>query len=100
MVKKSDGVDPMQPPYGPTMKYSGTSYRKNKSSIDLLTEQTWDRRQLRSIPGVADLVAFGGADCTYVDYRRPDQAGSVQYHTTGYIKNKFQKVISMWVGRD
>ena len=57
----------MQPPYGPTGEiFRYTVQGKNKSSIDLLTEQTWViDRQLRSIPGVADLVAFGGADRTY-----------------------------------
>jgi len=67
-VKLPDGVDPdVQPPYGPTGEiFRYTVQGKNKSSIDLLTEQTWViDRQLRSIPGVADLVAFGGADRTY-----------------------------------
>lgn len=61
-------VEPdVQPPYGPTGEiFRYTLKSKGKSSIDLLTTQTWvvDRR-LRSIPGVADLVAFGGADRTY-----------------------------------
>jgi cobalt-zinc-cadmium resistance protein CzcA len=67
-VKLPDGVDPdVQPPYGPTGEiFRYTVQGKNKTSIDLLTEQTWViDRQLRSIPGVADLVAFGGADRTY-----------------------------------
>jgi cobalt-zinc-cadmium resistance protein CzcA len=67
-VKLPADVDPdVQPPYGPTGEiFRYTVQGKNKSSIDLLTEQTWViDRQLRSIPGVADLVAFGGADRTY-----------------------------------
>jgi heavy metal efflux system protein len=67
-VKLPESVDPdVQPPYGPTGEiFRYTVQGKNKSSIDLLTEQTWViDRQLRSIPGVADLVAFGGADRTY-----------------------------------
>ena len=67
-VRLPDGVDPdVQPPYGPTGEiFRYTVQGKDKSSIDLLTEQTWViDRQLRSIPGVADLVAFGGADRTY-----------------------------------
>ncbi len=67
-VKLPEGVEPdVQPPYGPTGEiFRYTVQGKNKSSIDLLTEQTWViDRQLRSIPGVADLVAFGGADRTY-----------------------------------
>jgi len=67
-VKLPADVEPdVQPPYGPTGEiFRYTVQGKNKSSIDLLTEQTWViDRQLRSIPGVADLVAFGGADRTY-----------------------------------
>src|SRR4249919_3389215 len=67
-VKLPDGVDPdVQPPYGPTGEiFRYTVQGKNKSSIDLLTEQTWViDRQLRSVPGVADLNIFGGADRTY-----------------------------------
>ena len=67
-VKLPEDVEPdVQPPYGPTGEiFRYTVQGKNKSSIDLLTEQTWViDRQLRSIPGVADLVAFGGADRTY-----------------------------------
>lgn len=63
-----EGVEPdVQPPYGPTGEiFRYTLQGKNKSSTDLLTAQTWIiDRQLRSIPGVADLVAFGGADRTY-----------------------------------
>ncbi len=67
-VKLPADVDPdVQPPYGPTGEiFRYTVQGKGKSSIDLLTEQTWViDRQLRSVPGVADLVAFGGADRTY-----------------------------------
>ena len=67
-VKLPPDVDPdVQPPYGPTGEiFRYTVQGKNKTSIELLTEQTWViDRQLRSIPGVADLVAFGGADRTY-----------------------------------
>jgi len=67
-VNLPEGVEPdVQPPYGPTGEiFRYTVQGENKSSIDLLTEQTWViDRQLRSIPGVADLVAFGGADRTY-----------------------------------
>ncbi|HZE82650.1 MAG TPA: CusA/CzcA family heavy metal efflux RND transporter [Puia sp.] len=67
-VNLPENVEPdVQPPYGPTGEiFRYTVQGKNKSSFDLLTEQTWViDRQLRSIPGVADLVAFGGADRTY-----------------------------------
>ena len=67
-VKLPEDVEPdVQPPYGPTGEiFRYTVQGENKNSIDLLTEQTWViDRQLRSIPGVADIVAFGGADRTY-----------------------------------
>ncbi len=67
-VSLPEGVVPdVQPPYGPT----GEIFRyvlksKNRDSRDLLTLQSWViDRQLRAIPGVADLVAFGGQEKTY-----------------------------------
>jgi len=67
-VELPDGVEPdVQPPYGPTgeiFRYVLTS--KSRDTRDLLTLQTWViDRQLRAIPGVADLVAFGGQQKTY-----------------------------------
>lgn len=57
----------VQPPYGPTgevFRYTLKSATKN--SRELLTLQNWViDRQLRSVPGVADLVAFGGQEKTY-----------------------------------
>ncbi len=67
-VDMPEGVEPeVQPPYGPT----GEIFRyvlksKTKDSRDLLTLQNWViERQLRSVPGVADVVAFGGRDKIY-----------------------------------
>lgn len=67
-VSLPDGVNPdVQPPYGPT----GEVFRyvlksPNRDSRDLLTIQNWViDRQLRAVPGVADLVAFGGQEKTY-----------------------------------
>ena len=57
----------MQPPYGPT----GEVFRyvlksDSRDTRELLTIQNWViDRQLRSVPGVADLVAFGGQEKTY-----------------------------------
>ena len=67
-VQFPDGVDPeVQPPYGPTgeiFRYILTS--KDRDSKDLLTIQNWTvDRQLRAVPGVADVVAFGGREKTY-----------------------------------
>lgn len=67
-VSLPEGIEPdVQPPYGPTGEiFRYTVQGKNRTSVELLNEQTWViDRQLRSIPGVADLVAFGGADRTY-----------------------------------
>ncbi|MDZ4714817.1 MAG: CusA/CzcA family heavy metal efflux RND transporter [Cytophagales bacterium] len=63
-----EGVDAdIQPPYGPT----GEIYRyvlksERHSTRELLTIQNWViDRQIRAIPGVADLVAFGGQEKIY-----------------------------------
>jgi cobalt-zinc-cadmium resistance protein CzcA len=83
MVKLPDGVDPVvQPPYGPT----GEIFRyvlkgKNRSSTDLLTIQNWTiDRQLRAVPGVADVVAFGGQEKIYEI--QPDPVLLVKYGIT------------------
>ncbi len=62
------GVDAeVQPPYGPT----GEIFRyvlksKARDSRDLLTIQNWTiDRELRRVPGVADVVAFGGQEKIY-----------------------------------
>lgn len=67
-VSLPEGVDPeVQPPYGPT----GEVFRyylesKDRDARDLLTIQNWTiDRELRAVPGVADVVAFGGREKTY-----------------------------------
>lgn len=67
-VSLPEGVEPdVQPPYGPT----GEVFRyvlksENRDTRELLTLQNWViDRQLRAVPGVADLVAFGGQEKTY-----------------------------------
>jgi cobalt-zinc-cadmium resistance protein CzcA len=67
-VKLPDDVEPdVQPPYGPTgeiFRYTLKSSKRN--TRDLLTLQNWViDRQLRAVPGVADLVAFGGQEKVY-----------------------------------
>ncbi len=67
-VSLPDGVEPdVQPPYGPTGEvFRYTLKSPSRDSRDLLTIQNWViDRQLRSVPGVADLVAFGGQEKTY-----------------------------------
>lgn len=67
-VQLPDGVDAdVQPPYGPT----GEIFRyvlksKDRDSRELLTIQNWTiDRELRSVSGVADVVAFGGQEKIY-----------------------------------
>ena len=57
----------VQPPYGPTGEiFRYTLHSADRSSSELLTIQNWVvDRQLRSVPGVADIVAFGGAEKAY-----------------------------------
>ena len=67
-VKLPEDVEPdVQPPYGPTgeiFRYVLTG--KNRDTRDLLTIQNWTiDRQLRAVPGIADVVAFGGQEKIY-----------------------------------
>lgn len=67
-IELPDGVEAdVQPPYGPTGEiFRYTLHSDKKDSRDLLTIQNWviDRR-LRQVPGVADVVAFGGRQKIY-----------------------------------
>ncbi|MFZ5552000.1 MAG: efflux RND transporter permease subunit [Bacteroidota bacterium] len=79
-VKLPDGVEPVvQPPYGPT----GEIFRyvlvgEGKTTTELLTIQNWViDRQLRAVPGVADVVAFGGQEKIYEI--RPNPSLLVKY---------------------
>ncbi len=67
-VDLPEGIKPeIQPPYGPTgeiFRYVLAS--STKDTRELLTLQNWViDRQLRAIPGVADVVAFGGREKIY-----------------------------------
>jgi cobalt-zinc-cadmium resistance protein CzcA len=67
-VSLPENVEPeIQPPYGPTgeiFRYILTS--KSKDTRELLTVQNWIiDRQMRAVPGVADVVAFGGREKIY-----------------------------------
>jgi cobalt-zinc-cadmium resistance protein CzcA len=62
-VDLPDGVKAdIEPPYGPTGEiYRYTLKSKTSSPADLKTLQDWViERQLKSVPGVADIVSFGG----------------------------------------
>ena len=66
-VKLPDDVEPdVQPPYGPTGEIYRYTLKSNRNSSELLAYQDWIiDRNLRSVPGVADIVSFGGARKIY-----------------------------------
>jgi cobalt-zinc-cadmium resistance protein CzcA len=67
-VDLPEGAKPeIQPPYGPTGEIFRYVIKSDiRDSRDLLTLQNWViDRQLRSVSGVADVVAFGGRDKIY-----------------------------------
>ena len=75
------GIQPsIQPPTGPTGEiYRYTLRSKTRDSRELKTLQDWViDRQLRSVPGVADVVSFGGKTKAYeiqVDPRKLSNLG-------------------------
>jgi len=67
-VTLPDGVEPdVQPPYGPTGEIFRYVLKSDqRDTRDLLTIQNWTiERELRRVPGVADIVAFGGQQKIY-----------------------------------
>jgi heavy metal efflux system protein len=69
-------VDPeVQPPYGPTGEiFRFTLQSPTRDSRELLTLHNWIiDRQLRSVAGVADVVAFGGREKSYEIRVNPTQ---------------------------
>jgi len=82
-ISLPEGVEPdVQPPYGPTGEiFRYTLKSKDRDSRELLTLQSWViDRQLRSIPGVADVVAFGGRQKVYEVQVNPTKL--VKYNIT------------------
>lgn len=78
-----DGTDQeIEPPYGPTGEIYRFTLTSNKKSIrQLTTIENWVvDREIRSVPGVADLNSFGGAVKTYQITVDPKKA--VQYNVT------------------
>lgn len=75
-VDLPEGIKPdVQPPYGPTGEiFRYTLKSPTRTARELKTLQDWViDRQLKSVPGVADVVSFGGEVKTYeisVDPRR------------------------------
>ena len=66
-VALPEGVEPdVQPPYGPTGEIFRYTLKSERNTSELLAWQDWViDRQLRSVPGVADVVSFGGARRIY-----------------------------------
>jgi heavy metal efflux system protein len=67
-VQLPEEVEPdVQPPYGPTGEiFRYTLQSPQRDTRDLLTIQNWTiDRQLRRVPGIADVVAFGGQEKIY-----------------------------------
>jgi cobalt-zinc-cadmium resistance protein CzcA len=56
----------VQPPYGPTGEIYRYTLDSKRNTSELLAWQDWViDRQLRAVPGVADIVSFGGARKVY-----------------------------------
>ena len=67
-VNLPDGVDPeVQPPTGPTGEiYRFTLTSKTKSATELKTLEDWViEKNIKAVPGVGDVVSFGGKVKTY-----------------------------------
>ncbi len=66
-VNLPEGVEPdVQPPYGPTGEIFRYTLKSKRNTSELLAWQDWViDRQLRAVPGVADIVSFGGARKIY-----------------------------------
>jgi cobalt-zinc-cadmium resistance protein CzcA len=63
-----DGVNPsIEPPYGPTGEIYRFTLTSNKRSVrDLKTIEDWVvDREIRAVPGIADVNSFGGEVKTY-----------------------------------
>lgn len=67
-AKLPEGIEPdIQPPYGPTGEiYRYTLESDTRSVRDLKTIQDWTiEKNILAVPGVADIVSFGGEVKTY-----------------------------------
>ncbi|HEY0177882.1 MAG TPA: efflux RND transporter permease subunit, partial [Pedobacter sp.] len=77
------GVNPgVEPPYGPTGEIFRYTLKSDKKSVrELKTLQDWVvERELLSVPGIADVVSFGGEVKTYQITVDPQK--SIQYGVT------------------
>lgn len=66
-VNLPESVEPdVQPPYGPTGEIFRYTLNSKRNTSELLAWQDWViDRQLRAVPGVADIVSFGGSRKVY-----------------------------------
>ena len=85
----------MQPLYGPTGEIFRYTLRSDKRSVrELKTLQDWViERKLRAVPGVADIVSFGGEVKTFEVSVNPNQLISYGV-TTLELYDAIAKVIS------
>lgn len=91
-----EGVTPeVQPLYGPTGEIFRYTLRSDKRSVrELKTLQDWViERKLRAVPGVADIVSFGGEVKTFEVSVNPNQLISYGV-TTLELYDAIAKVIS------
>jgi cobalt-zinc-cadmium resistance protein CzcA len=72
----------IEPPYGPTGEIYRFTLTSNKKSVrELKTIEDWIvEREIRAVPGVADINSFGGEVKTYQVTIDPEKA--VQYNVT------------------
>jgi len=78
-----DGVNPtIEPPYGPTGEIYRFTLTSNRRSVrDLTTIENWIvDREIKAVPGIADLNSFGGEIKTYQITVDPQKA--IQYNVT------------------
>jgi cobalt-zinc-cadmium resistance protein CzcA len=78
-----DNVNPsIEPPYGPTGEIYRFTLTSNKKSVkELKTIEDWIvDREIKAVPGVADVNSFGGEVKTYQITINPEKA--VQYNVT------------------
>jgi cobalt-zinc-cadmium resistance protein CzcA len=78
-----DNVNPsIEPPYGPTGEIYRFTLTSNKKSVkELKTIEDWVvDREIRAVPGIADVNSFGGQVKTYQITINPEKA--VQYNVT------------------
>ncbi len=75
----------VQPPTGPTGEiYRYTLESKIRDARELKTMQDWVvDRQLRSVPGVGDITAFGGKTKAYEIQVDPAKLASIGHYAAG-----------------